>query len=368
MYRQNDGVAMGSPLGPALANIFVGYHEYQLFKRIEKPPMYYRYVDDTFTIFGDKKDCDEFFVHLNSLHPSLRFTAEEEQDSASLPFLDVLVTKGTVAPITSVYRKPTFTGQYLHWLSFVPLKRKLNLISTLVHRALAICSAGTLQAELNNIRTILLKNGYPDHFIKSVTAKKVEQFSKPPEYGPRKCPVYLHLPWLGSVSARYEKQIKTCVQHCYFAVEPRVVFTTKPILPATKKDVLPASLQSNLIYQFSCHCDSRYVGRTSLRLQQRINQHVPALIRKNQSSQDRSHLSRACKVTNLSPPACDSAIGQHLLNNPSCANAYTDERFSILALGRTAFHLSALEATFIKTSKPNLCKQKEFVYGLKIAH
>ena len=39
-----------------------------------------------------------------------------------------------------------------------------------------------------------------------------------------------------------------------------------------------------------------------------------------------------------------------------------------LARGRTSFHLSTLEATYIKTSKPNLCKQKEFVYGLKITH
>ena len=47
---------------------------------------------------------------------------------------------------------------------------------------------------------------------------------------------------------------------------------------------------------------------------------------------------------------------------------YNDNKFSILARGRTSFHLSALEATYIKTSKPNLCKQKEFVYGLKITH
>ena len=31
IYRQIDGVPMGSPLDPALANIFVGYYEEKLF-------------------------------------------------------------------------------------------------------------------------------------------------------------------------------------------------------------------------------------------------------------------------------------------------------------------------------------------------
>ena len=39
---------------------------------------------------------------------------------------------------------------------------------------------------------------------------------------------------------------------------------------------------------------------------------------------------------------------------------------SILARGRSPFYLSALEATFIKTFNPTLCRQKEFVYSLKI--
>ena len=47
---------------------------------------------------------------------------------------------------------------------------------------------------------------------------------------------------------------------------------------------------------------------------------------------------------------------------------YDDSRFSILAQGRSPFHLSALEATFIKTSNPALCQQKEFVYSFKIVH
>ena len=58
----------------------------------------------------------------------------------------------------------------------------------------------------------------------------------------------------------------------------------------------------------------------------------------------------------------------HLLNNKKCAAHYDDNQFSILAKGRTLFHLSTLEATFIKMLKPELCRQKEFVYTLKLRH
>ena len=71
-----------------------------------------------------------------------------------------------------------------------------------------------------------------------------------------------------------------------------------------------------------------------------------------------------------SNPSTPKFLHQRLdnLHNQLCAQNYSDDKFSILAHGRTAFHLSTLEATYIKTSKPNLCKQKEFVYSLKISH
>ena len=72
MYRQTDGVAMGSPLGPALAKIVIGYQENKLFLNVKKPLIYYRYVDDTVAVFENEDDCKKFLSSFNSLHSSLR--------------------------------------------------------------------------------------------------------------------------------------------------------------------------------------------------------------------------------------------------------------------------------------------------------
>ena len=94
---------------------------------------------------------------------------------------------------------------------------------------------------------------------------------------------------------------------------------------------------------------------------------VPKSITNPRTLANRQSLSRSCK-NNIRPQQFhESAIGQHLLDNAQCALHYSNEKFSILARGRSSFHLSALEATFIKSLNPLLCKQKEFVYSLKIS-
>ena len=101
MYKQTNGVAMGSLLGPALANIFVGYYEEKLFYQTQKPPTYFRYVDDTFAIVNHEAETDKFLTKLNCLHPFLKFTFEKKKGKC-LPFLDAYVERTDIAFETSV--------------------------------------------------------------------------------------------------------------------------------------------------------------------------------------------------------------------------------------------------------------------------
>ena len=111
----------------------------------------------------------------------------------------------------------------------------------------------------------------------------------------KKCPVYLRVPWIGKPSTNLEKEVKTAVESCYGSVSTRLVFTSKHMLPVAHKDVLPAIQKSFVIYEYKCHCDSRYVGQTSQQLQDRIKQHVLQWLRLVHT--DLNHTDRANKLT-----------------------------------------------------------------------
>ena len=96
----------------------------------------------------------------------------------------------------------------------------------------------------------------------------------------------------------------------------------------------------------------------------RIKQHVPLSIRKNTIG-TRIQPVRACgKVPTSIPTSCASAIGQNLIENANCAEHYNVDAFKILSRGRSITHLRILEATFIYSTDPTLCRQKEFVHSL----
>ena len=66
---------------------------------------------------------------------------------------------------TTVYRKPTFSGVYSNFESFLPSVYKFGMVYTLVYRCFRISSNWTqFHTELTFLKGIFRKNGYPESF------------------------------------------------------------------------------------------------------------------------------------------------------------------------------------------------------------
>ena len=142
LHKQKDGVAMGSPLGPTMANIFLSFYEMKWLEQCPnefKPVFYRRYVDDIFILFESAENLSKFQTYLNTCHPNMSFSFEEETNG-KLAFLDVEVSQQQGQFVTTVYRKPTFSGVYTHFDSFLPPTYKVCMIYTLAYRCFKICS------------------------------------------------------------------------------------------------------------------------------------------------------------------------------------------------------------------------------------
>ena len=381
MYRQTDGVAMGSPLGPVLANIFLGYCESQIPDEL-LPEIYRRFVDDTFSLFFKRSRAFELLECLNNLHPSLEFTMESQVDR-KLPFLDVLVMNEGDKLNTTIFRKPTFTGLYTRWDSYCSTGQKIALVRSLTVRAKRICSPGQyLVDEVKQLKLIFERNGYP-HPITDRVIDKVLNAGTPDVLTsnlPKPKAVYIRLPWLGKVSMSFKRRIFSVTKSAVPMCQPTCCFTSRQMFNTNRKDVLPAEKISNIIYLFTCDCGHRYVGKTTQRLEERVKQHVPEDLvqqvtqsavtlrrrpgrpRKNGGEQDRD-------VETMASARSDTAITKHLKASQSCRLAVcTDYRshFKIMARGRSKAHLNSLEAIFIACNKPELCVQKDFVKSVEL--
>ena len=142
LYEKIDGVGMGLPLGPTFANLFMCFNEDSWLQKCPsdfRPVFYRRYVDDTFVLFKHKSHAPRFLEYLNQQHSNIKFTLETEIDN-SISFLDIKIQRNDSQFITSVYRKPTFSGLGTSYFSFCPYKFKINSIKTLLNRAYKLCS------------------------------------------------------------------------------------------------------------------------------------------------------------------------------------------------------------------------------------
>ena len=257
LYRQIDGVAMGGPLGPTLANFFLGHLETKLFMGIDfAPSLYLRYVDDIFAVFRSVSDKLAFFDRLNNQHPNLKFTLENATDC--LPFLDVEVRFRNADIQTSVYRKKTHTGVFMNFNSIVPSNWKFGLIFGMINRAWSICSSQDLfKIEINKLRKMFYDNGYTTDIFNKVLQKFLRSREEPnatPENEPER--LVLKVPYIGKFSVDFQKQISKIVDS-KFHVKLSPVYTSCKVGDFfSLKSSTPLTLVSNVVYKFTCLLDA----------------------------------------------------------------------------------------------------------------
>ncbi|CAF1553686.1 unnamed protein product [Adineta ricciae] len=293
-YVQHNGVAMGSPLGPLLADIFLVHLEKQLMDDLNQNGLVFwrRYVDDTFAIIAENTNPQALLTILNSFHSSIQFTMESEL-SGSLSFLDINIKRlSTPTPSThsffetTVYRKPTFTGLLTKFTSFIPIQYKKSVISSMVYRAIRICSSYPLMdKEFTIITSIALANGYPVKFIEQQICTTLNNhFSKRTRKLPgnsttatstsaqpptaeliKKNVLLVDIPFVGRPSFVLGKKLINFVKQTRPDIKlqpiPRPPLSVQQQLP--RKDPIQKDLQSHLVYEIHCKdCDAKYIGKT----------------------------------------------------------------------------------------------------------
>ena len=324
-YKQVDGVAMGSPLAPTMASVFLSSLEskYSLFTH-EKPLVYKRYVDDVFLIFKHRDHVQNFLNFVNSLHGNIKFTCEEEKTS-SIPFLDLLIKRyNNESYNTEIYRKTTDTGLYTSPNSFCDFKYKRNMIKGLIYRSWTLPSTYDNSVKsVNKLLTILQNNGYSKSLLESMAFETIDKCIRKERLNKLVDSKFLVDPSIPLDSGKMDniensasvinEEASTDSSHIvdvdntsnsgvigssdYFVLtlpysegfrdfkksivklsdKVRIKIVSKSCKVTSifcNKSVTPFDLCSNLVYSFKCNgCNATYIGETARHLCTRVQEH-----------------------------------------------------------------------------------------------
>jgi len=340
-YDQVDGVSMGSPLAPVLANVFMAYHEQKWINTFtgEKPLFYRRYVDDIFSLFTSQNDAKNFFNFINNQHINIKFTMETEIND-KLSFLDITLDKSGETLKTSIFRKQTFTGLLTSFNSFTCFSYKRGLIKCLIDRIYKINNTWLgFHHDIDNVKKLLEKNTYPMHLIDKTLKNYLDTkyTSENNQQVSSKNVRYYKLPFIGKFSEHTKTKVKNLAMKYCKSASVKIAFTSFKIGQVfSTKDCIPSSLKSHVIYKFICaNCKASYIGETTRHLSTRCEEHI--------SRDKQSH------------------IYKHIHRNIECFDSCNKDCFSILDTASTKFQLKLKEGMYIGWENTQLNKQVKYV-------
>ena len=268
IYAQVEGAAMGSPVSPIVANLFMEWFEETAINSFKyEITLWRRYVDDTLVALSDTL-IEDFSTHINNIHPAIKFTREEE-NNYTIAILDTLIKRSPSGRLSfSVYRKSTHTDQYLQYNSNQPLQHKLGVVRTLSHRCKTICSnEEEIKKETDHIKKVLSISGYTKSAW--VTANKPKSPTVPQDPNKTRPKGSITLPYVGNTSDAIARTMRKAGITVH--LKPFNTLRSHLVHP---KDKVPLEDRAGLVYHIKCgDCSASYVGETERKLQKRIKEH-----------------------------------------------------------------------------------------------
>ena len=180
IFQQTNGAAMGSPMIPPYANIFMHMIEKDTVQKYTENKtilLYKRFIDDIFIITQrHSKSITTLKNELNNIHKDIKLTWTEPANQVD--FLDITIQLNHTKNIidTTIYQKPLNKYSYLPYHSFHTLSMKTGFIKGEAIRYVRSCSKKKDYNRMIQLFTIRLqRRGYPLNLInKTLNAVKYE--------------------------------------------------------------------------------------------------------------------------------------------------------------------------------------------------
>ena len=151
-----------------------------------------------------------------------------------------------------------------------------------------------------------------------------------------------------------KRRISTSLKRAFFAATLRVVFSSHPPVCRNPKDKISHLTTSMCVYQFTCCCGARYIGRSTRILSKRVQEHYPEWLQKGSSGCIRSAIIEHLITMShsISTNASFKVIYKVKYNLPKTI------RFRFLCIA---------EALATQLEKPELCIQKKIIQPLLLS-
>ena len=163
-YLQIHGTSMGTPFAPNYANIFMAEIEKNILEnppQNKRPTLWKRFIDDIFMIWPHGHTAiHQFLEHINCLHETIKFTAQQSEKEIS--FLETIIYVNKQRKLESnLFVKPTDICTLLHKESFHPNNCKNSVIFSQALRYRRVMTADeNLKLNLDKLKSNLIRRGY----------------------------------------------------------------------------------------------------------------------------------------------------------------------------------------------------------------